>query len=478
MSNNAFIKFKDYLKELRESLKKEKKNKEKTLTIFRDVMQNKATTFLLKKEVDKLHDLYGNINNTSTDEILSNFRCDLEFWIEQDGEYIKNIQKLINALGNDSAISIINDVNFLVYCLIDAYQASKISYKDFKTILGSAIKFNSKKVKRFENTQMKPLIIQLGKYFSIDGKFLVHENPNIFAMLMKELFVSNPKPYYCSIDYPRQLIELLEQVKNGMVSDYEEEYLKKLMSDLEEEPVIKLASKEIVFAKEDEQATHEESQSIFTEEEQELLKKASKEIDSYSDKSKQLLGILRDLQNLDALQKECLPEDMEYLNEEKTSLFEALRILITPWEQEKAKTNLIYLVDSNCNPYIKGDLEEIDNSVKKRVYSLLGKIKKENTKNFRRVEMTHNPGFNVMEVNNKDTHIVFLEISTGIYLVLGASYVGKNYKEITNRILYSGNTEYIKSLMSGIKDKEFREKILLEQQAFERGMKLVRSVDN
>ena len=49
--------------------------------------------------------------------------------------------------------------------------------------------------------------------------------------------------------------------------------------------------------------------------------------------------------------------------------------------------------------------------------------------------MNESGEWNIYEVVNSYIHIIFTELPRNVYLIIGVSTAGNNYREITNRLL-------------------------------------------
>ena len=71
----------------------------------------------------------------------------------------------------------------------------------------------------------------------------------------------------------------------------------------------------------------------------------------------------------------------------------------------------------------------------------------------------------IYEVLNPDVHIIFTEIPGNIFLIIGVSTTGNNYREITNRLVNKENQRNILDIIEAIKDENVKKNYLLEQNA-------------
>lgn len=79
--------------------------------------------------------------------------------------------------------------------------------------------------------------------------------------------------------------------------------------------------------------------------------------------------------------------------------------------------------------------------------------------------MNESGEWNIYEVVNSYIHIIFTELLRNVYLIIGVSTAGNNYREITNRLVNADNRKNIMEIIEAIKDENVKKNYLLEQNA-------------
>lgn len=192
----------------------------------------------------------------------------------------------------------------------------------------------------------------------------------------------------------------------------------------------------------------------------------------------QIVSILKEIKSIKALYLECDDlEDKLYLEKELNDLFIKLSELLEKDKEQICDNNIAFLTDKNGSCYFSDDTIELDKGIRKRAYDLLKKIKLENAKNFSKVPIDF---FKVFQIFNNNIQILFLELDVGLYMVIGASVIGKKNTDIINRIINPVNKKYIEDIMTLIKNEEYKKEFLQNQATLVKENALVRSrvVDN
>ena len=63
--------------------------------------------------------------------------------------------------------------------------------------------------------------------------------------------------------------------------------------------------------------------------------------------------------------------------------------------------------------------------------------------------------WNIYEVVNSYIHVIFTELPRNVYLIIGVSTAGNNYREITNRLLNKDNQKFIAEISSNVSKNEY-----------------------
>ena len=170
---------------------------------------------------------------------------------------------------------------------------------------------------------------------------------------------------------------------------------------------------------------------------------------------------LEELQTiLDMIESTDNKEDKEYLLNDIPDIINELSIICDKYtkENKESTNNLIFLPNKDGIPYIYEDIDSLDSSYNKIIYSLLSKINKQNESYFKKVLNNEELPYNLHEVRTPRAHIAFIEIDSGIYLIIGANISRTGYKELINRLIATQQT--IKQIENTVKNPQTRNQIL------------------
>ena len=166
------------------------------------------------------------------------------------------------------------------------------------------------------------------------------------------------------------------------------------------------------------------------------------------------------------LESENDEENKEYLLNEIPNILEQLSLICSRHtiESDKSTNRFIFLLNKNGIPFIYDDIEALEQINQKATFSLINKIDKTNQSQFRKIISNEPLLYNMYEVINQRTHIAFIEIDAGIYVIIGADIPRSGYKELNNRL--KANQNVIKEIEIAIKNPETRNKILKSNEEF------------
>jgi len=475
--------------------------------------------------IEKFKEIIENVNNKKRNkELLENKIKDtyeefLNFVSFTKAEYIKT-QNVITAFENNKIKSPINDMNDL----IDQLRLVPTSIEAVSTLIGMAIYYNSQYAKRKQNHKIVNIetIDKLSEYYNQDGSFKYNEDTETFQLLIDKLFKksinmedNNPLlyilPNMLSTFSIKNLVYLLEennetirtQTNNSVTSEINEEkedysipeetkiafqklkkYYKngsiiKIPENLEEfyqilkntnldekeqVYIINLIKQEIIKQK------NINTIKFLNKEEQIILEKASNLLSSFNHSnsdSYMLKQYIEELQTiLSMLETETEEENINYLLNEIPNIIEQLSIICSKYEiKNKISPNkFIFLLNKENIPYISGDINYIDPSYKKAIYSLIPKIDKSNQSQFKKILHNEQLLYNMYEIKSQRGHVAFIEIATGIYLIIGANIPRNGYKELVNRL--KANQETIQEIENIVKNPEKRNEILIANEEY------------
>lgn len=157
-------------------------------------------------------------------------------------------------------------------------------------------------------------------------------------------------------------------------------------------------------------------------------------------------------------------EEKEFLEGELEETLGFLQDFIGKHKKEEVITsnNLVFLGDKKSST-LSMDIEDIDRGARKNFIPILrNKIKKDFQTGFRRIMTDTNFPYIPYEVSTNGYSVFFIEIDTGIYLVLGADITGNGHRQTINNILM--NLEDIRALEVAVKNPATRNKTLAEHE--------------
>lgn len=477
------------------SIEEAKKNLERIIN------QKNLNKELLKKEIEKLKSYY-----TVQKEYA-------DFLKKQ----ILTTQEIINAFENDKIKDSINNMELLYQQL----NYTTLTIDEMNKIIGMTISFNTQYAKKNKkhNIENIDIINALSYYYNQDGTFKYNEDVKNYQSLIQSLFINKneneklyekmmkalttyntndfvnllnksnntlkhnkevTKPekenetienYKIDIEIINALQELRKYYKNGEIinipENIEEFIINLNKANLDEQ------EKNYILNLINEKKSSEKTTIInkyLNEEEQEIYKESINLLDSfnYSNSDSYILKqYIEELQTiLNMLITETNQDDLEYLQNEIPNIINELSIICNKYTiQNNESTNkFIFLLNKNNIPYISEDINSIDQSYRKSIYSLIQKIDKQNQSSFRKILFNEELIYNMYEVGNQRIHISFVEIDSGIYVIIGTNIIRHGYKEFNQRL--KTNQSIIKKYEEIVKNPKTRNEILKNNEIY------------
>ena len=437
--------------------------------------------------------------------------------------YIENIkndhiitQNIINAFENDKIKDPINDIEEL----FKQIRFTSLTSDEISRIIGMAISFNSNYAKRNKKHNIKniDIIEKLAQYYNQDGTFKYNEDVITFKNLIEKYDLSNTDEdelFYTIFDTKEKysimdLVELLEKnnqkIKNNednlvledniekydyTISLKTREFLQELKKYYKNGTIIAIPEnlEEFYRLLENSELAEQEKKYIINLIGEELTKQRNTIILKYLNKNEQLIyekstklldsfnytngdtyalkQYIEELQTiLNMLEKETIKENKDYLLSEVPTIIEGLSLICDRYTIEKqvSVNKLIFLTNKEGNPYIFDDIDSLDSNYKKAIYSLIPKIEKENQSQFRKVLNNEELLYSMYEVTSSRGHVAFVEVDSGIYVVVGANIPRNGYKALNNRL--RANQLLIKKIETLVKNPETRNEILKSNEAY------------
>jgi len=348
-------------------------------------------------------DANGNYKNTGGVDYFAN----LLFILYQD-------------LFNNSYLSSESKNNYLY--LLNSFVDLASENKHIEQVVEETVS-NPTKIERVIDTTSRDLLDELKKYYKNGEIILVPENIEEFTRLLDGCQLDEREKKY--------ILDLINQKKS------------------KEECILKYLSEEDIC----------------------LYEKALEVLNTinYSDKNyKILLENIENLKTAGLMLDELENNQMEYvkfkvaeaeiLAEINKLLFYIRNILINYNKEEKIENNIVFLLDDDEVPFVQTDACNLDGSFFKMICAGIRKIRKDNQGNFNLIMTQEEMDYRVYDVVSSKTHIFFVQIDSGIYLVVGCDVCGHGYKDIIRRVINNGKK--IKEIEELIKNNNTRSNIL------------------
>ena len=181
-----------------------------------------------------------------------------------------------------------------------------------------------------------------------------------------------------------------------------------------------------------------------------------------------LLGIIEEIKYIGDILDELSQEEMdenEYKVEEifiyaqLDEVLDSLRNILCKYDEEVISENtILFLLDENMVPYVRKDSDLLDGSFYKMVCNGIRKIRKDNQSNFRLVMTNDNISYRVYDILSSKIHLSFIEVDSGIYVLIGCDVASHGYEDIVKRAIY--HESEIKELERLVKDENTRNSVL------------------
>lgn len=508
-------KFKSAIEDAEESLQI---NLKETEEVVKNLPEKERTEIRLlkdKKDDKKIKKISSKLLYLRNDFIVLNtFKANLE-------NAIIELDNLIQSYDNDKVKNQISSISKLMKILNLLYSDKKIDIITFSDCLGMALYRNYQLLlKNRATAQMKhqDLCRKLGMYYNEDGSFTLNDNIEEYYKLMTQLEkISSAEFTYTELFFEKnknnelflaeQFTELLKDSNTKLLKKQKEkkeseaqrsvskmnttldynslryirEYYKKgkliaLPNNMQEfyemldrsgigtkekKNILNLINKQIKAMKKDSIFLHLDIDEINVyNQAKEILS-----LNQYNDPNYYILmELLRELDTALSFYDEFQnPEDLLSLDEEKSKIIEEIRkICLTYKNSDLITNNLIFLSGNDNQIFFEDDLNIIDKRIRKNIINLLkNKVIKENQQHFRKVMIEHT-SFQLYEVFKNGGKIFFLELSEGIFLILGADTNEKGYQKIKNRLFKY--QEIIKNIIKEIEDSQRKENLLIESE--------------
>ena len=423
------------------------------------------------------------------------------------------VSGIINSLGSDGLtlpISKLTDIWFTFFAL-SYYKIETFELAEIIQIIGSIISFNSKYARKNRKANIEKIesMHVLADYFNPDGSLKYNPDYETFANALRQifhdetnyfdyenyiqlfvgwLFVSNVDNLAAEANkIPEQIVtNPSKEIKVEKVDRTALEKLKKYYKNgkLIEMPEDLEEFKALLDACDIDEIEKKYIFSLLDKKEELAKNKILRYLDELSAKTYlKAIGILNSIrrtnadyyvlvQTIEELQAAAdlldagNAEEKDYIMAEVPTHIELLESICVKYDscEKESTNNLIFLCDQNEVPFILKDIEGLDGSCNKSVAPLFNKVIPANKGYFRKVLTSENLDYNLYEVFNGKTHLIFVEVDAGIYVLIGADSLGNGYKELVNR--FKANLHIISAIEMQVKDPIARNKILLAHEGY------------
>ena len=515
---------KQFLKKCENELKLLERMLNYDITIYNEFTLDELTDELIiakifyepNFETNKLFQSKKKEQRKSTERLEKIYNKLCEFYQYAKKEYIET-QSIINAYENDKIKEPINNITILFIQIAN----TNLTTEEISQIIGMAIFFNSQYAKKHPNHKIEEIdtIHKLAVYYNQDGTFKFNEDIQTFSNLIKSLDIISLDEIETlhrilnlnKIFYYKDIITLLqennERIKNNQISDTDTEDAKEINNysissetrkalqelrkyykngsiiaipeNLDEfytilkQCELDINEQKYIINLINEKISNRNTLTIIkylNTYEQNIYQKAISLLNTLNYSNGDVYALKQYIEELHTissmLESENDEENKEYLLNEIPNILEQLSLICSRHtiESDKSTNRFIFLLNKNGIPFIYDDIEALEQINQKATFSLINKIDKTNQSQFRKIISNEPLLYNMYEVINQRTHIAFIEIDAGIYVIIGADIPRSGYKELNNRL--KANQNVIKEIEIAIKNPETRNKILKSNEEF------------
>ena len=375
-----------------------------------------------------------------------------EFYIYMMKKAYHMVDNMVRAFDSEKCIGKIDDFSLLFLFLVKSYTLRKIKIFELYKIFGSAVKFNS--LKYYKDNKA---LLELSKYFELDGKFTSYEGRESLMEALKAV-VNYEELYETMSDefFSEMSIHNINSVL--MQADIcRRVYLDNLVINKSSEKSETVSKRQYVKEKFDASEEIVEKLKFLNAEEKTLYDNCSMNISKISYRSDYgyYLEAIKDLQSLDELYDELDEEEREEIKNEAIDKLRALALLLGSFTSERTNS-IIFLPNNKEGFYFSEDILTIDKGLRKKVPALFEKIY--NGINTRCVLDSSFKRGEVLFVNDANITMTFCKLSDDTTLVIGLHTIADGLDEDINRYLLNKKT--IDNLKDLIKNDLEREKLI------------------
>lgn len=335
--------------------------------------------------------------------------------------------------------------------LVELFKVIKLIEPDF--FKGIDVSFNELEIGNEVNNKILKLYKELNNSILDSSKDIVldikvEKNDNIDRSFLLEI-----KKYYKNgeiVAIPYDVDAFYEVLNKSGLDKLEKQYIKRLLEE-------KLTNNKNIlgYLKDEERIIYESATRLL-----DILNKSDSTFWSLKHNLEEIQIIL------EMFKEDISDDDREYLLNEISKLIKELSLICNKYilDDNNSKNRYIFLLDKNGVPYIYDDIDSLDISYKKAIVSLVSRIIPDNVSRFDLIHNNYNLQYRLNSFSTSKTHIAFVEIDAGIYLIIGADIIRNGYDKFSNRL--KSNQLIIKQFEMLIKGLDTRNELLLEHEKY------------
>lgn len=368
-----------------------------------------------------------------------------------DIKHIELIKEIANYYNEDGTIKTNININTFKQ-LLNTLTNDGLNYFNTIIYLMNLIRLITNDKNKFGNNY----IISYLACYKINEDIINQINEDVKESLNSSKIVTSPSITTITKQVDRTFLNTLKQYyKNGEIIAIPEnielfyQQLSNSNLDKQERKLIKKLMEEAIITRKKQTRL-----SYLTLEEKKVYEIAINLAETLSNDNQDLYLLkeyLNDLHEIfDILDNNPLGKE-EWLQEIRNIMIKISLICNTYMYNKPNSTNsLVFLLNKNDIPYIYEDYEGLDSTYQKAISSLITRINPQNTSNFKPVKRTTKEEYQIQEYASPIAHIFFIEVTQGVYIILGADKAYRSYEEIANRL--KNNITKIKELENKIKN--------------------------
>lgn len=482
MKDNMYVRFREEIKNDRRQLVANNENCDRALAEYAEISLAQLMEISLTGDYRDHREFLG--RKIAGDMILKRTTDIIKDEVRKAEQIYR---EFINALGNDGIIKNIENIQYFLYAIESAIRNEVLTKEEASQIFGNAISFmNSHK----KPEDLKPYIVSLGNFYDSDGHYV--KGGNLYTLIISfSQLVADGKDNKKLKEACAVAATDLIGVYQACLHEWEIEDEKRKQEDLKSEVVQSITPEmivrscyqdgEIVCLPDNYQEyMNALNEALISEDEKTLIKillmekyegELYRDLLSESDQyvirmariylgykeNKESCGLVKALESLDLVKSLYSenPEDVDDLISEKDEVIGRLSSVFGVLMHTHLENNLVFLTDDNAVPYFEQDLNNANRSTKRQAVALLSKI------NYDCRETFEEKAPYVYEIADKNVRIVFKDMGSGIYMVVGFT-ANPSSAKVLKRLQTPSNKLYIEDVENALVNYEERVKLLAQ----------------